>query len=719
VNVTLTAELGAGLDLWGPPTAGQVNVNWYVISFTIPFGDQDQDKPSTKPLDWTEFETRMLPPPGGATQPPMLAAARFAAPLAAAAPSEPANQVVLGIAVNNGLLSQEGEFGPTVQSAPFAIGVQSVMPASAITVSASSFTASSPPLGITPMNLPEIGTPLVLTLESESDTGIWTPLGIDRAGITAVATSAPAVAAVWSPVAFDPNGRPTANLIAGAVFGVTISTTADEIVDPLTAMDLLKAFGYEQAPPLNLPYSATPVYPVPAPLPQTGRFAALMGSVMAPGPVSARQTIMQALEDRMVAVLVDQDLSIMAKFADQIFQAAPSLAHMGFDLATTPQTAVVSAVRRAPTPAHPPAAVEAPHLLGMTQSYMMPTAAPRVAAAAIATSGLAHSIHLLSPKVVARWSDTERYPTAGSTPAARVSNQATFAAGGPAATGMTIRPGLLAVLSAGRGPGTPSLDLTGTTPVRVYAFDDAGRILSDTVRVPEGPGPAGALPADTQQVALVGLDDSSTAAPPVAGWSGHTTLFQVGHHTLLGSGCTVRPQASPRARRGMRELRRGPMEASIMLRNNRVQKSHDQTGPGWVETVFSHVVKTVAVVLGRNAASAAHVQISGTDSPWTVRYAGPVEPIRRVDATDGTILLFDATASTGARTAVLVRGIEGLSGVYGFPDAPDTVAQTWAGHSLPAFGRFAVRPAGHLLAAAVPAATTTSARLYRRQPSNA
>lgn len=156
-----------------------------------------------------------------------------------------------------------------------------------------------------------------------------------------------------------------------------------------------------------------------------------------------------------------------------------------------------------------------------------------------------------------------------------------------------------------------------------------------------------------------------------------------------------------------------------MLRNNRVQKGHDQTGPGWVETMFSHIVKTVAVVLGRNAASAAHVQISGTDSPWTVRYAGPVEPIRRVDATDGTILLFDATASTGARTAVLVRGIEGLSGVYGFPDAPDAVAQTWAGHSLPAFGRFAVRPAGHLLTAAVPTATTTSARLYRRQPSNA
>jgi hypothetical protein len=55
---TLTAELGAQLDLWGPPTGGTVTVHWWVISLTIVFGGGPSDTPA--PLDWTGF-TRLLP----------------------------------------------------------------------------------------------------------------------------------------------------------------------------------------------------------------------------------------------------------------------------------------------------------------------------------------------------------------------------------------------------------------------------------------------------------------------------------------------------------------------------------------------------------------------------------------------------------------------------------------------------------------------------------
>jgi len=37
-SFTVSVELGADLAIWGPPTGGKVHIDWYVISFTIPFG---------------------------------------------------------------------------------------------------------------------------------------------------------------------------------------------------------------------------------------------------------------------------------------------------------------------------------------------------------------------------------------------------------------------------------------------------------------------------------------------------------------------------------------------------------------------------------------------------------------------------------------------------------------------------------------------------------
>ena len=58
-TVTLSVEIGAELHLWGPPTGGTVHVDWAVISFTIPFGEQPGARPAT--LGWAEFGA-LLPP---------------------------------------------------------------------------------------------------------------------------------------------------------------------------------------------------------------------------------------------------------------------------------------------------------------------------------------------------------------------------------------------------------------------------------------------------------------------------------------------------------------------------------------------------------------------------------------------------------------------------------------------------------------------------------
>lgn len=57
-SVTLSVELGAELDLWGPPTGGRVHVSWFIISFTVDFGAPLQ--PPGGYLSWTDFST-LLP----------------------------------------------------------------------------------------------------------------------------------------------------------------------------------------------------------------------------------------------------------------------------------------------------------------------------------------------------------------------------------------------------------------------------------------------------------------------------------------------------------------------------------------------------------------------------------------------------------------------------------------------------------------------------------
>lgn len=56
---TVSGELGASLDLWGPPTGGTVTAKFVFITVTVRFGAS-----LTGPahLDWNEFRTQLLPP---------------------------------------------------------------------------------------------------------------------------------------------------------------------------------------------------------------------------------------------------------------------------------------------------------------------------------------------------------------------------------------------------------------------------------------------------------------------------------------------------------------------------------------------------------------------------------------------------------------------------------------------------------------------------------
>ncbi|MCD9145393.1 DUF6603 domain-containing protein [Streptomyces albireticuli] len=56
---TISGELGASLDLWGPPTGGTVTAKFVFITVTVRFGASLAGPP---PLTWSEFRTQLLPP---------------------------------------------------------------------------------------------------------------------------------------------------------------------------------------------------------------------------------------------------------------------------------------------------------------------------------------------------------------------------------------------------------------------------------------------------------------------------------------------------------------------------------------------------------------------------------------------------------------------------------------------------------------------------------
>ncbi|MEU9337035.1 DUF6603 domain-containing protein [Streptomyces sp. NPDC048290] len=65
---TLSGEIGASLDLWGPPTGGTVTAKFLFITVTVKFG-----APLSGPaaLTWDEFRTQLLPPEAPLTAHPL------------------------------------------------------------------------------------------------------------------------------------------------------------------------------------------------------------------------------------------------------------------------------------------------------------------------------------------------------------------------------------------------------------------------------------------------------------------------------------------------------------------------------------------------------------------------------------------------------------------------------------------------------------------------
>jgi hypothetical protein len=371
VHVTISVEIGADFHLWGPPIGGTVHVNWYIISFTIPFG-AEPNPPTT--LDWAQFKAML---PSKTTENPHQSpraramAMAAASPRAAAAASDTTTiDASLSINAVTGLL-RTGTTGTLthwlVRAEQFEFSVGSAVPASSLVIPSEdpkdNVTKTGTQVGIrrvngdiAPANYHSTQTVTILAFKEGSMTSdpdgqikaclatvagctgqpagcSATPIIVTDWDIETVTTKVPE--ALWgNPVAGgtppDVNSKtPT----IPAVTGLTLAPKAPVITNCTPPMVIDTVFDDRTVNPTNeyqLPLSQTqqPSQNVPV---QADSFVDIAHINDSPGAAAQRALLFQALQGLGVNGWTNGDLTDMAaspgkEFADEPLEGAPVLA---------------------------------------------------------------------------------------------------------------------------------------------------------------------------------------------------------------------------------------------------------------------------------------------------------------------------------------------------------------------------------------------------------
>jgi hypothetical protein len=633
VTITLKVELGADLELAGPPTHGRARVHWWVVSFTIPFGEQ-KTATDDRNLTWGAFEQAFLPTP--VAPKPRFAAAAETRTEAAADPYPRAGQQVVKLAAAAGLLRQEPEW--VVRPVAFALRVETAVPTPEATVTGWDAKLTGAKVGVRPMGVTaEMNVPLTVAVKGPDGA----PVELEKRGVMVEGVYAGAPAALWSLAPLDRTQvpDPAKMVVARALVGVVLRADRYLIgggVGPFPLSNL----EYAEGKRIDLPLDHTPTFP-PAPrypdADQKVAFRRIRESVMAPGVVVAREAAFATLRAGGIAAPANPDLSVMAAAADLLFTARPVLARIGvYQPAAPPRAAAVATLaaappprRLAPAPRMPAEASAEAELQGIRRRYAQPAPAfawPAPERAMLSVADDAEST--LHPP--AAGATSERWTDAAALPGR---SRAMPLAG----AGVTLYDGTLALWKVDPGARLV-LRHAGELPATATCFDAHGEIVA---RVEVARGEASPLPAGTGQVAVHGGEAGSGAV----GWERETALTKANPAYALGDGFALRTQNLNRVRRLSRTLARGTVDAARLLDDNRVV---DVAGvrDGWVETVFFQPYPVFAVVVDSPAGDAeAAVRVSARRSARPGETGGEaLRPTAALPRGGATVLVFSAPA---------------------------------------------------------------------------
>ncbi|MFG2530418.1 DUF6603 domain-containing protein [Streptomyces sp. NPDC048516] len=226
--VTLKGELGAELDLWGPPTGGTVTAKLVFVTVTIGFG---RDRTTTpEKLKWNEF-TELLPPPGEILR------------ISAACGLLPDDQQELS--------GEDPDRRWLVDADGFSFIAETTVPASQVTFQGRDL-GTGAKLNIRPMQLTGLDSPLTVrvarNIAAQGATARWEPL-VDDGSWKETVLLGSASSALWgAPGALNEELLDPENRLVGGRTGLKITVPSPKTTGDLWEPIADSSFRYEPMP---------------------------------------------------------------------------------------------------------------------------------------------------------------------------------------------------------------------------------------------------------------------------------------------------------------------------------------------------------------------------------------------------------------------------------------------------------------------------------------
>lgn len=247
-TATVSVELGCDLEFYGPPSGGSVTVDWYIISFTIPFG---ASKGSGQAINgWSDVEG-MLPNSSNTSTKNVLVATAVAGvmPSGTAPSGSKAAKASLGAAAGDGAATPW-----LVRGSQFAFSASTPIPATLATVGDTySFNGST--FDVFPLGWSGISSTLnvAITDAAKNDRSSAFEVALLRNGVPSSLWGAPPVDKTTGNQQV-PSGAEL--LVGGQITGVSVQVTPPQIGASAGAVDVESALAFVD---LELPGAVLPL----------------------------------------------------------------------------------------------------------------------------------------------------------------------------------------------------------------------------------------------------------------------------------------------------------------------------------------------------------------------------------------------------------------------------------------------------------------------------
>jgi hypothetical protein len=330
-SVTISVELGAKLDLWGPPTGGIVHVHWSIISFSVSFGADPID-PDAMTLKWEGFQSLLPnnpPPPSSQASAPAVRATMAAA---AAPPAD--STILLTVNVNRGLSRQDSTGTWIVRADELVFTTHGAIPASVLQLVWADPTNPTDPLVSQTLPLPQ-GAPATINIRPMHQTGVTSTHSVKLTFVdgnkdivlstwpTPVTQTANLPEALWgAPIDDKSTPAPAAATIPGLPTGVSLTAppaTAGAVIGPIDPAQLIDQLGGGFMPLTP----ATQADPIAAPVVDTNSIIEIIDSLASPNAIKFQQNLVTALTGFSAAPPTSSPLTQFASQAGSLLSQAP------------------------------------------------------------------------------------------------------------------------------------------------------------------------------------------------------------------------------------------------------------------------------------------------------------------------------------------------------------------------------------------------------------